>query len=256
MHTDSTKDELIDAILKDAHSQIRPPDSWEALRSRIDDRINDRHLSSNSIGHLNKNVVFWRRIALGMAACFAITSALLIYILGHCSGNWKREITTADQGMLSQTQLHQLSTAFSHVRQLFGKHCPWMVVDSGGEGEIGIDNQTIETAVTNRVIVVRLAVNVEKQEAKHRYFDVVTFPSQKASFSISVADDLDVDIFLKPMLTNVGKIVVEINARIDDGSQAGGVMTVADNVFTSLVRMRSNSSWVNIDAVARSASNI
>ena len=35
MNTDSTKDELIDVILKDAHSQIQPPDSWESLRGRM-----------------------------------------------------------------------------------------------------------------------------------------------------------------------------------------------------------------------------
>jgi len=131
-----------------------------------------------------------------------------------------------------------------------------MVVDSGGEGEIGVDNQTTETAVTNKVIVVRLAVNVENQKATPRYLDVVTFSDQQVSFRTPLADDLAIDVSLKPMLTNVGKIVVEINARLDDGSLAGGIMTVADNVFTSLVRLRSNSSWVNIDAVARSASNI
>ena len=85
---------------------------------------------------------------------------------------------------------------------------------------------------------------------------MVTFSDQQVSFRTPLADDLAIDVSLKPVLTNVGKIVVEIKARLDDGSQAGGVMTVADNVFTSLVRVRSNSSWVNIDAVARSVSNI
>jgi len=256
MNINAKKDELIDVILKDAHSQIQPPDSWEAFRGRIEDRIYGGDMPSISITRLGKDAAFWRRMTLAMAACLVITLALLIYILGYSGGNWRQETATDGRGLLSQAQLHQLSTAFSHVRQLFGRHCPWMVVDSGGEGEIGVDNQTIETAVTNKVIVVRLAVNVENQKATPLYLDVVTFSDQQVSFRTPLADDLAIDVSLKPVLTNVGKIVVEIKARLDDGSQAGGVMTVADNVFTSLVRVRSNSSWVNIDAVARSVSNI
>ena len=218
MNTDPTKDELIDAILKDAHGQVQPHDSWEALRSRIDDRINDRHLSSTSIAHLGKNIVFWRRIALAMAACLVITSTLLIYVLGPGGGNRQRNITTVDQGMLNQAQFHQLNEAFSHVRQIFGQHCPWMVVGSSGEGEIGVENQTTEAVDTNNVIIVRLAVNVEKQNAQRRYFDVVTFPSQQANFRISVADSSDMEIFLRPILSNAGRIKVEINTRIEGGS--------------------------------------
>ena len=257
MNANEKRDDFINAILKDAHNEIQPCDSWQALRARIDERVYGKDMPSVFITRRIKNAAFWRRVALAMAACLIITLAILVYILGYTGGNRQRQqIATDNQGLLSHDQLAQLSTAFSHVRQLFGQHTPWMVVDSGGDGEIGVDGQMLKIADSNKVIIVRLAVNVENQKEMRRYFDVVTFSNQQVRFRMSLTDDSDMDVSLKPMLTSDGRIEVEINAQVDGGSQAGGVVTVADNLFTSLVRVRADSNWVNIDAVARSASNI
>jgi len=103
MNTNAKKDELIDVILKDAHSQIQPPDSWEALRGRIDDRIYGGYMPSISITRLGKDAAFWRRTALAMAACLVITSALLIYILSYSGGNWRRKTEAIGGKKLLQT---------------------------------------------------------------------------------------------------------------------------------------------------------
>lgn len=259
MNTNEKKDNIIDAILKDAHKEVEPPDSWEALRTRISRRIDTKKASSGPHTRMPKDVVFWRRIALAMAACLLITAGILIYTIGFAQrtkGHWRRQLTSTDQGLLSQAQLEQLSTTFSNVRQLFGQHSPWIVVGSGDDAEIGINGQIIRTADTSKVIIVRLVVNLEKQNAKSRYFDIVTFSNQQASFQVPFADTSAIDISLKPILRNDGTIAVEINAQVDSGSQASGSSIVAGNVFTSLVRMRANGDWVNIDAVAKSMSNI
>lgn len=259
MNTNKKNDNIIDAILKDAHGEIKPPDSWQALRTRIDRKINSGELPLPQATQLSKNVAFWRRIALALAACLLITLGLLIYTIGFAQrtkGHWRQQLTTTNQGLLSQTQLNQLSTTFSNVRQLFGQHSPWIVVGSGDDAEIGINGQIARTADTSKVIIVRLVVNLEKQNAKSHYFDIVTFSNQQASFQVPFADTSAIDISLKPILRNDGTIAVEINAQVDSGSQASGSSIVADNVFTSLVRMRANGDWVNIDAVAQSMPNI
>lgn len=259
MNTNKKNDNIIDAILKDAHGEIEPPDSWQTLRTRIDRKINSGELRLPQATQFSKDVAFWRRIALSLAACLLITLGLLIYTIGFAQrtkGHWQRPLTGTNQGLLSQAQLKQLSTIFSYVRQLFGQHSPWIVVGSGDDAEIGVDGQIARTADTSKVVIVRLVVNLEKQNAKSQYFDIVTFSNQQASFQVLLADASVMDVSLKPILRNDGTIAVEINAQVDSGSQASGSSIVADNVFTSLVRMRANGDWVNIDAVAQSMPNI
>ena len=249
-------DNLINEILKEAHEEIQPRDSWEALKSRIDKKVFDEHRSSPTVLRLRRNSVFWRRIALALAACLVITTGLLVYVLGDRQSDRRNQIISADKGFLSREQLGQLSVAFSHVQELFGTACPWMVIDSGGEGEIGVDERTQEAADSGRVIIIRLAINVEGRQLQRRYLDIVTLPEREANFNITVADNTDIGVSIKPFITSEGKITIVMNAETDSVSQKSDMVTVADNKFTCLTRIKSNSNWVSIDATGQLASNI
>lgn len=256
MNAQEKKDEPIETTLRETHDVIQPQDSWEALRGRIDKRVFEKERSAASISRLSQNAVFWRRVALAAAACLVVTSVLLIYTIRDTGIDLQTHTAIADQGLLNQNQLEQLSAAFAHVRELFGTHCPWMVIDSGGEGQIGINNRIKETLDSNEIIVIRLAVNMEGRELERRYFDVVTFSNQQVSFGVSVAESSNLGVSIKPVMTDDGKITVEIKAEFESGTQAGDIVTVANDKFTSLVRVKSNHSWVDIDAVGQVVTNI
>lgn len=255
MNTDETKNDLYGAILKETHNEIQPPDSWHALRNRIDKRVFNEERSHILLARLGKNAAFWRRIALAMAACLVIISALFIYVLSDINRR-QQHSATVNQYLLSQKQLEQLGTAFSHVRELFGAQCPWMVIGSSGEGQIGVGNHVKETYDSQGIIVLRLAVNLEGQELKRQYFDIVTFPNQQVSFSMSVAEESDLGVSIKPFMASDGRIAVEIKTGPESGAQAGETVMVANNKFTSLARVKSGDSWVDIDVVGRVVSNI
>ncbi|OHB77578.1 MAG: hypothetical protein A2Z25_01015 [Planctomycetes bacterium RBG_16_55_9] len=255
MSTDERVDDVISGVLRDAHNEIQPPDSWEALRTRIDQRVFGHGTPSVFIRRQDRNTVFWRRMALALAACLAIVSAMLAYALFNAKGV-REQNESANEYLLRRDELTELSMAFSHVRQLFGEHSPWMVVESGGKGEIGVDNGANEAADANKLIIVRLAVHVEGRDFKRRYYDVVTFSGQHVSFSTSIAEGPAMKISLKPLIASNGGITVEINARVNNGSQAGQTVTIAKDSFTSLVRLRANGRWININAVGQPACNI
>ena len=101
-----------------------------------------------------------------------------------------------------------------------------------------------------------MAINMSGQESKQRYFDIVTFSNQKISFDMSVADSSDMGISIKPMITENSKITIEINTGLDSGTQQSDIVTMTSDKFTSLARIKSDSSWININAVGRVVSNI
>ncbi|MHC4258989.1 MAG: hypothetical protein ACYSTF_01055 [Planctomycetota bacterium] len=258
MNTDKNGENVIEAILKEAHRRIEPPDSWAALRARIDNRMNDRKSASLPLPELQRSVVFWRRMALVMAACFVLAAGLLIYTIGFVqrTEDSKRQWAVAtNQGLFSQAQLNQLMKTFSNVRELFGQQSPWIMVGSGSNAEIGID-EIARTADTSNVVAVRLALNPETEDAGRRYFDIVTFSNQRINCQLPMADASGIDISLRPTLENDGIVALEIDARVNGSSVSKSATTVANDVFTSLVRLRANGHWVNIDAVAQLMSNI
>ena len=250
------KDDDINVILKDAHSEIQPQDSWEALKSRIDEKVFNGEKPSVIATRLSKNAAFWRRIALALAACLVITTGLFVYVLNDSPGDSQGQMNLADEGLLSRKQLDQLGVAFSHVRELFGSTCPWMVIDSGGEGQIGVNNRAREAIDWSKIIIIRLAVNVEGQEIQRRYFDVVTFSNQQVSFNFSVAERSDMGVSITPVMTSDGTITLEIKTELESGTQAGDFVTVADDKFTSVIRVKSDGSWLNIDAIGQAISSI
>ncbi|MHC4363042.1 MAG: hypothetical protein ACYSTZ_09455 [Planctomycetota bacterium] len=255
MNPNEKNDSAIDAILKDCYREIEPPDSWQALRARINRQM---ETGKSSFIQLAGRVVFWRRTALAMAACFFLTATLLIYIIVLTAGDRNlsnRRTAATMQGLFSQAQLNQLMITFSNVRELFGQQSAWIMIGSGSNAEIGID-EIVRTADTSKVVAVRLALDPETKGASRRYFDIVTFSNQWINCQLPMAGASGVDISLKPTLENDGIVALEISARGNGSSASKSATTVAEDAFTSLVRLRANSHWVNIDAVAQSMSNI
>ena len=256
MDAQENKDDQIIAALRETHDAIQPQDSWEALRDRIDKRLYKKGSSPISFSRLSQNAVFWRRVAFAAAACLVVTVALLIYTIKNTGIGRQEQMALAKQGLFNQNQLEHLNVAFSHVRELFGTQCPWMVIDSGGEGQIGVDGGKEEAIDTSKVVVIRLAVNFEGQKLKRQYFDVVTFPNQQVSFSMAVDEDSDLGVSIRPFMASGGGIAVEIKTGPESSARTGEVITVANDRFTSLARVKSGGSWVDIDAVGRVVSNI
>jgi hypothetical protein len=255
MNTDAKRDNAVDAMLKQAYHETKPPDSWEALRVRIDRKVD---LAESSAVRLDRTVVFWRRTALAMAACFVLAAGLLIYITVFTSsniGSRQRQPVTAKRALFDQAQLDQLSKTFSNVRQLFGQQLPWIMVGSGNDAEIGVD-QMVGVADTSKVVIVRLAVNSDSQNTVNQYFDIVTFSNQQVNCQLPLTDAPPIDVSLRPVLENDGIVAVEISAKVSGDSESKTRTAVLDNAFTSLVRLRANGGWVGIDGVAYSMSNI
>lgn len=254
MNTDDKNNNTIDEILKEAHKEIEPIDSWQELRDRIDHRMDsNKFVSVPAMG----NVAFWRRLAFGMAACFLITAGILIYFLGVKYGMREyqhRQITA--NNLLNQADLNRLSFAFSQVRHLFGQHSQWIMIGSGDSTQMGVAEKMVSGADNSNVIIVRLAVNLDSTGLSQQYFDVVTFSNQEANFQIPLANASAITISLKPILKNNGRIEVEIDAQVDGTSGANSISMVVGNKFTSLIRMRANDNWVNIDGIGQSVSKI
>lgn len=247
--------DVIDEILKDAHEEIEPIDSWEALRARIDYRIESKKLHSI---FCTKGVVFWRRIAFGMAACFFASAGILIYLLGAHYGvrEYQREQLVTSNNLLNQAELNHLSFAFSQVRQLFGQQSQWIMIGSGNSTQMSVAGEMTSGAEDRKLLAVRLAVNLDNDLLPQQYFDVVMFSNQRASFQLPLANASAIDVSLKPILRSDGIIEVEISARAGTSSEAKSISSVVANKFVPLVRMRANGKWVNIDGTGHSMSKI
>lgn len=253
MNTNDKNDNIINEILQETHNEIEPPDSWEGLRTRIDRRVD----SAKSVSTQTAGIIFWRRLAFGMAACFLITVGILLYFLGVNYGRqeYQQQIAAANN-LLSQADLNRLNFTFSQVRQLFGQRSQWIMIGSGDSTQMGIADRIVSGADSSKIIAVRLAVNFDGIGSPRKYFDIVTFSNQQTNFRLPIADTSEIDISLTPILKNNGRIEVEINAQADGRSQANSISTILDDRFTSLVRMQANGKWVNIDGVGKSVSKI
>ena len=251
----NNENNVIDEILKDAHREIEPLDSWQELRTRIDSRIDsDESISAPTMG----NIIFWRRLAFGMAACFVITAGILLYFLGVNYGmrGYQQKQIAAANNLLNQVDLNRLRSTFSQVRQLFGQQSQWIMIGSGDSTQMGVADKMISEIDNGKVVVVRLAVNLDGVDSPQRYFDLITFSNQRADFKLPIAGTLAINISLKPVLTSDGRVEVEINAQANGTSRVNSIGTVVDNRCTSLVRMRAKDVWVNIDGIGQVMSEI
>ena len=244
MNNENESQNDIKATLQDINNAIQPEDSWEALRQRIDNQIEGSNGFSGQV--VNISLVFWRRTAFALAACLVLATAILFYVIQKPLQN-----NHLKQGLLTQGQVEQLGAAFSNIRKLFGSDTPWMVVDSSGKGEIGVDIPAAD-GDSEKVIVLRLAVNTPD---KQQYYDVVALANQRISFNLTQVDCPDMNVSIRPEIRS-GKITIAINVRLDDTEQANDTITIADNRFTSLVQMASDNKLVTIDATGQLASSI
>lgn len=237
------EDNKIEDILKEAHNEIEPPDSWKALRNRIDQRIDAR---TNAPAGTSGNIVFWRWLAIGMAACFVVTAGILLYRLGFSDGmrQSRHEMVKATD-LLSQADLNRLSLTFSQVRQLFGQQSHWIMIGSDDSTQMGVADTTLPKGGNSRLVVVRLAARLGDSDSQRQYFDIVAVAGRRAELQLPVAGSSPVDISLRPTVSSDGTIKVEID------TQTAKVDKTLGDRFTSLFRMRTNGNWVNIDGTGR-----
>lgn len=258
MSDNEEQDDALNVILKKAYQQIEPLDSWASLRARVDRRIHGPEGSRAAPAPVEARVVFWRRVALGTAACLALAVGLLVYQLAFISGSdegFGLRARASGQRVFNEAELDQLSRAFTNVRELFGRQSTWMMVSSDNDTEVGVEPVT-GTAEGGRAVVVRLEVDLEDRGVRRRYFDIVTPAGQVASFRLSVDDASTIDIRLKPLLRPDGLVQVDLGASIKGGSEARSVTDVGDDSYTPLIRLRANGAWARIDGIARSMPNI
>jgi len=254
MDAKDEKEQTLGEVLRDAHEAIEPQDSWEALRTRVAAKLDSRELPLVQTILMSKSAVLWRRIAMVMAACLLVMTGLLLYMVGFPEDHTNAQNT--GKGLLTRAQLDQLSATFSQVRQLFDENSPWIVVGSGDDAEMGVASQPVETGDSDKVVIVRLLVSRDEYSARRRYFDIVAFSNQRASLQIPMNDVSILRLSLKPMLGDNDEVSVEIDAQINGGPLSTNTEAIADNAFTSLLRIQSNGKRVDISAVGQLMPNI
>lgn len=235
MKTD--KNTQLNELLDQAHQAIRPSDSWDALRNRIDHRM-------SHTPNLHK-VAFWKYTAFGLAACLTLCMGLLVY--------QARNSDRQDHNLMTLSQQDQLIEAFTQVRDLFDGQCPWILVDAQGSGQIGIGSTGPHSA---NLVVLRLALSSEQHEAPVRYLDVVGLSGRDIQFSVQGVDDRTLQITLKPTTNEKGHVALAIEAHVADHAKASAQGTISDSLFTSLVRVPSHGDSIYIHAVGRSVSTL
>lgn len=234
------------------HHEIEPSDSWQALRARIDNRL--CRPPAQYVG----NILFWKRLAFSMAACFLLTAGTMIYFLGtlHEAQQYRMTDAAGVNNMLSQTDLNNLSVTFSHIRHLFGEQSQWIMVGSGDRTQMGVADTTVSSENSNKIVVVRLVVNMDNMESGQQYYDIVTFSDQRTDFQLPINDVSEIHVSLTPTLQDNGRIEVQIAAQAGTQSNTHVLSTIQNDRFTSLIRMRTNGSWISIDGTGQTISEI
>lgn len=255
MNDNQKNDVNVEKLLKEAYNETQPRDSWEALRVRINHRIDERESPKRLTYKVNKQSLFWRRIALGLAACLILSSGLLVYTIIQFQSGEVPQNPVATEGLFSQTELNQLRSMFINVREVFGQQLPWVVVGAGNEAEIGLED-VVGTGGTSKIVFVRLAVDIDEQDKARRYFDIAAFSGHNASFQFPISELSIVKVSLKPVLEESGAVALEVHATVNGDSEARSTTIVVGDSFTSLVRMRANGQWVNIEGIGQLVSEI
>jgi hypothetical protein len=242
------EDNKVDEILKQAYNEIEPPDSWKSLRCRIDQRIDGR---TNAPAGIAGNVVFWRRLAIGMAACFLVTAGILLYRFGLSDGTQQSKHAMAEAAdLLSQEDLNRLSLTFSQVRQLFGPQSLWIMIGSDDSTQMGVAESIVPGDSDRKLIVMRLAASLDGSDSQRQLFDIVAVADRRAELRLPVGGASPVAISLLPTVRRDGKIEVKI------GTHAAKIDKTLGERFTSLVHLRTNGNWVNIDGTGRMLTEI
>jgi hypothetical protein len=110
---DQAGNESMDRLLRQAYQKVDPADSWQGLRRRIDGRLERQSRRSS--------VRLWRRTALALAACLAVTLGLLIHLLVQAgrAGGPADPSAIARAPLLEQGQLNRLTAIFEQIHEMF-----------------------------------------------------------------------------------------------------------------------------------------
>lgn len=232
----------MDPILRDIYLGAEPADSWEQLRERVDAAVSRGHRSAQVHGKL----VFWRRVALALAACVILTTALLFRAwLSRPSG------ALSDPPLLTEMQAGRLVEAFAQVRDLFSAQNPWFAVDSAGDSRIGVSPRKQADERGQRAIVIRLALRDGRTAGGQAYTDLVLFPEQEVSIEMRTAEGSAIDVSVLPALHADGGVTLSVTAYGGDKVRTVGAASVDPDGFRPLLRLRAGSRWVSLGATAR-----
>jgi len=247
-------DKIIEQALKDAYDKIEPEDSWQDFRERISAKIKNGQTAIES-SRQSKLTIFWRKAAIALAACFLVSMGLFIYAI------WPKRSTengrTIAQGKLfDKSQIEALETAFSQVRKLFGNQSGWIIIGSGENTQVGVVDRVTSPASNDKLVAVRLAINLEGEKPSRQYCDVVTFSNEKTNFRLYIDKDRAIEIFMTPTIETDDKIALEISTLIKDNPPQKNIQTIANNAYTSLAEVKMNGIWLKIEGIGQAISKI
>jgi hypothetical protein len=249
MTKSNDKHEDIDEILQEVYVNTQPPDSWSALRQRIDAAILDGRGQSH---FARRQLVFWRRAALAMAACLVAAVGLLLHMATPGSlGDSPDAAANGGFTLLTQTQTDRLVQAFSQVRGLFADQQPWLMIDSAGASQMGL---TLPEGPGHReegLVVLRLTVEETGRKDGCRYADLVVFPRQEVVCTLRTAAGSAIELRLVPVLGEEGHVDIDFVARVDGDARAGRVTQVGRNAFSSFAQLRLGANSLSLGATAR-----
>ncbi len=242
--------EDIDPILREVYERTEPPDSWQALRERIGAALSQRseHAPSGQ-----RQVVFWRRVALAMAACFVAAVGLLFYVVSAGRQTTSLHPTSLADAppLLTHAQIEPLIRAFSEVRSLFAEHQPWLMIDSAGNSQIGLSPNEASANRREGIIVLRLIVREENGRTGPRYADLVAYPQQRITFAMPTGAGSTIELHLVPTLRKDGRVDIDFTAQGDHGSRTAQITSVGQKAFTPLAQIQIGVHNVSLGAVAQ-----
>lgn len=250
MDNGNDKHEDIDGILRQEYERTGPPDSWSALRERIDTALSQ--LGEPSL-FARRQIAFWRRAALALAACLVVVTGLLFCVLS--TDRWAASPKTAElahtPGLLTQSQIGQLLQAFSQVRSFFVDHQPWLMIDSVGNSQIGLTANEDLGDREGGLIILRLIVQEEGDRADSRYADLVAYPRQRITLAVQTAAGSAIELHLVPTLRKDGRVDLDFVARGDNDSRTARVTPVGQNAFQPLAQLQIGMHRFGLGAIAK-----
>jgi hypothetical protein len=228
--------EPMDRLLQGVYEGTQPADSWEGLRDRIEQRLDDRR-------H-RQSLILWRRAALALAACLVVTLGLLGYV-------WMRAPAAAAAPLLTSEQLVRLSTIFAQIRGMFAEQAAWFMVDSAGQTQMGLSNGAGAPNEAAPVVVLRLVLEEEGGAPKPQYWDVVALVRHPVDLRVSLQDGRTIAVSLLPELTAEGVVTLQTHAPTEGWADSGEARKIPDARYTSLGRVRAGSRWIGLQAIAK-----
>lgn len=250
MDNANDKREDIDGILREEYERTGPPDSWQALRERIDTALSQRGEPSLCA---RRRIAFWRRTALALAACLVVVTGLLLCMLSaeRRAASLKTAAFANTPALLTQAEIGPLLQAFSQVRSLFADHQPWLMIDSVGNSQIGLTATGDLADREEGLIILRLIVQEDGGRAGDRYADLVAYPQQRITVVVQTAVGSAIELHLVPTLRKDGRVDLDFVARGDNDSRTARVIPVDPNAVRPLAQLQIGRHRFNLGAIAK-----